>query len=148
MCIRDRDLLDHRVGLIANALGVDTEVDAQEVLLYVLEQKGYQLLEPPRALDLDGEIDVAVPVETPEGERAWVLVEAKARAKLKGLRRWAERLTSPGFIQRLEDVGVTRPLLFYLFGLRVYQIVENEARKLGLGVLDPDGERVAPTLIR
>jgi len=144
-----QDAIEHQLGRIADVLGVvEAEVEAEETLVYVLEQKGYRLFRSPQALDLDGEIDVVVPAETPEGEQVWVLAEAKARARLKGLRRWAQRLASPGFVQRLEGQGVTRPYLFYLFGLRVYQLVEDEARKLGLGVLDPNGERVAPTLIR
>ncbi len=140
--------VEHRLGVLDNALGVDTEVDAQDTVMYVLEQKGYRCLERPRALDLDGEVDIVLPAETPEGERVWVLVEAKARARLKELRRWHRRLHSPGFVRQLEEQGITPPFLFYLFGLRVYRIVENEAQNLGLGVLDPNGERVEPTLLR
>ncbi len=142
------DGMNKRLGRLENLLGVDIEVDAQDIVTYVLEQKGYHLLDTPHPLDLDGEIDLAVPVETPDGDQVWVLLEAKARARFKELRRWAQRLHSEGFVRRLEERGVNRPYLFYLFGLRVYSIVEEEARRLGLGVLGPDGERVEPTPIQ
>ena len=140
--------VDHQLGQIGNVLGLHTEVEAQDVLLYVLEQKGYHILQHPRSLDLDGEVDIAVSVQSPEGEQIWVLTEVKARARLKNLRRWAEQLSSERFAQRLAEQGVTRPYLPYLFGSRVYQIVEEEAQRLGIGILDPDGERVVPTVIR
>lgn len=142
------DELDHRVGLIGNTVGIEAEGDAQETLVYILEQKGYRLLEAPCALSVDGEIDVVVRAETPDGEQVWVLVDVKSRARLRELRRWSGRLRDPAFQQRLAEAGVTKPFLPYFFGLRVYQIVDDEARRLGIGVLDPDGERVAPTLLR
>ncbi len=142
------DRVELRLGRVEDLLGVDIEVDAQDILTYVLEQKGYRLLDVPRPWDLDGEIDMVVPVETPKGECHWVLVEAKSRARFKELRRWAQRLQSEGFIRQLEERGASRPYQFYLFGLRVYSLVVEEARRLGLGVLSPEGEEVAPVPIR
>ena len=140
--------VEHQVGLIGNVLGVEAEAEAQEALVYVLEQKGYRLLEVPYALAVNGEVDVVVQAETPEGERVCVLVDVKARARLKELRRWSSRLRDEAFQQRLADAGLTKPFLPYFFGLRVYQIVDAEARELGIGVLDPDGERVTPALLQ
>jgi len=142
------DVLDHRVGLIGDLLGIEAEGEAQEVLTYVLEQKGYRLLEAPYALDVDGEVDVVMRAETPDDQQVWVLVEVKARARLKELRRWSGRLHDVTFQQRLAEAGVTKPFLPYFFGLRVYQIVDEEAERLGIGVLDPNGERVTPALLR
>ena len=142
------DVLDHRVGLIGDLLGIEAEGEAQEVLTYVLEQKGYRLLEAPYALDVDGEVDVVMQAETPDDQQVWVLVEVKARARLKELRRWSGRLHDATFQQRLAEAGVTKPFLPYFFGLRVYQIVDEEADRLGIGVLDPNGERVTPALLR
>jgi vacuolar-type H+-ATPase subunit I/STV1 len=143
------DDLDHRMGLVTNVLGLEAEGEAEEVLVYVLEQKGYRLLESPYALAVDDtEIDIVVRVETPDGEQVTVLAEVKARARLKGLRRWSGRLRNPTFQQLLTDAGVTRPLLPYFFGLRVYQVVDEEAGRLGVGVLDPNGERVTPALLQ
>ncbi len=143
------DNLDRRVGLIGNVLGVETEGEAEETLVYILEQKGYRLLEMPYALAVDSiEVDLVVSAETPAGEWVSVLVDVKARARLKELRRWSNRLQDSAFQVRLEEAGVAKPFLPYFFGLRVYQIVDQEAERLGIGVVDPNGERVAPTLIR
>jgi chromosome segregation ATPase len=142
------DSLDRRVGLIGNVLGLEAEGEAEETLVYILEQKGYQLLETPYALAIDGiEIDIVVSAETPSGERVSVLVDVKARARLKELRRWSNRLQDAVFQAQLVDVGVAKPFLPYFFGLRVYQIVDQEANRLGIGVVDPNGERVEPTLM-
>jgi len=140
--------LEQQLGHIVNILGVDVEADAQDTVVYILRQKGYRLLGPPYALALNGEVDVIARVETPEGKQVWVLVEAKTRARLRELRRWAEQLRDRDFLQRLAEAGIDKPYLPYLFGLRVYQIVDEEASKLGIGVLDPDGERVAPRLLQ
>ncbi len=139
--------LDHRVGLISNVLGIEAEGEAEEILAYTLEQKGCRLLEAPYALAVDGEVDVVTRVETPDGEQVYVLVDVKARARLKELRRWSSRLNDPDFQQQLAVAGVTKPFLPYFFGLRVYQVVDDEARRLGIGVLDPNGERVTPALL-
>ncbi|RMF34485.1 MAG: hypothetical protein D6759_05790, partial [Chloroflexi bacterium] len=142
------DGIDKQLSTIGNILGLDAEGDAEEILTYILERKGYQILAAPHGLDIDGEVDLVMPVETPEGTRAWVVLEAKKRVRLKELRRWANRVQSEGFLQRLERAGVTTPLLPYLFGLRVYAVVDEEAEEKGIGVLCPDGERVAPRMIR
>jgi hypothetical protein len=108
---------------IYDVLGIGAERDdAQETLVYILEQKGYRLLETPYALTLDEEmeVDVVVRAETPDGEQVCVLVDVKARARLKELRRWSGRLRDPAFQQQLADAGVMKPLLPYFFGLRVY----------------------------
>ncbi|RLC63483.1 MAG: hypothetical protein DRI48_08425 [Chloroflexi bacterium] len=139
--------MDHRLGLIANVLGIEAESEAEEVVMYVLEQQGYRLLEAPYALATDGEIDVVVKAETPDGKPVSVLVDVKARARLKELRRWHSRLQDPAFQKQLADADVQGPFVPYFFGLRVYQIVDQEARKLGIGVLDPNGERIPPTII-
>ncbi len=142
------DQVDKQLSTIGNILGLDAEGDAQEILTFILEQKGYRLLTPPHGLDIDGEVDLVVPVKTPEGGQAWIVLEAKKRVRLKELRRWAKRLQSEAFLRRLKKAGVAKPVIPYLFGLRVYAVVDTEARKLGIGVLDPDGERVAPRAIR
>ncbi len=142
------DRVEHQVGLIGNVLGIEVEGEAEEIVAYILKQQGYRLLEAPYALAINGEVDIVLKVETPEGEPVSVLVEAKTRARLKELRRWHNRLQDQGFQQQLVDAGVAKPFMPYFFGLRVYQTVDTEARNLGIGVADPDGERVAPTLVQ
>ncbi len=142
------DNLESQVGLIGNLLGIEAEGEAEEILVYILGQKGYRLIDNPHALAMNGEVDIVLQVETPEGEQAFVLTEVKARARLKELRRWSGRLHDAAFRQRLADAGVTGPFLPYFFGLRVYQVVDEEAARLGIGVFDPNGERVAPALLQ
>ncbi len=142
------DRVEHQVGLIGNVLGIEVEGEAEEIVAYILKQQGYRLLETPYALAINGEVDIVLKVETPEGEPVSVLVEAKTRARLKELRRWHNRLQDQNFQQQLVDAGVEKPFMPYFFGLRVYQTVDTEARNLGIGVADPDGERVPPTLLQ
>ncbi len=142
------DRVEHQVGLIGNVLGIEVEGEAEEIVAYILKQQGYRLLETPYALAINGEVDIVLKVETPEGEPVSVLVEAKTRARLKELRRWHNRLQDQDFQQQLVDAGVEKPFMPYFFGLRVYQTVDTEARNLGIGVADPDGERVPPTLLQ
>ncbi len=142
------DRLEHQVGQLGNALGIEVEGEAEDTVAFILEQQGYRLLQAPYALAMNGEIDIVIPVETPQGEQVSVLVEAKTRARLKELRRWHSRLQDESFQQQLVEAGVPKPFLPYFFGLRVYQTVDKEARRLGIGVLDPDGERVPAELLQ
>jgi len=137
--------LFRQVGHLANLMGADLEVDAEELLLYVMEQKGYRSLGPAYPILVDGEIDVALPVESPQGERLWALVEAKARVRQKELGRWAKRLKDAEFLRRLAEARIEKPYLPYIFGLRIYPQVIAAAEKAGIGVLDFRGERVEAT---
>jgi len=134
--------LSRHVEHLSNLMGADLEVDAEELLVYVLKQKGYRPLGPAHPIAVDGEVDVAVPVENPQGERLWALVEAKARVREKELRQWARRLKEADFLQRLAEARIERPYLPYIFGLRIYPQVIEVAQDMGIGVLDSRGERV------
>jgi len=140
--------LSRHVGHLSNLLGADLEVDAEELLVYVLKQKGYRPLGPAHPIAVDGEVDVAVPVENPQGERLWALVEAKARVREKELRQWARRLKEADFLQRLAEARIERPYLPYIFGLRIYPQVIEVAQDMGIGVLDSRGERVVASPLR
>lgn len=140
--------LSRHVGHLSNLMGADLEVDAEELLVYVLKQKGYRPLGPAHPIAVDGEVDVAVPVENPQGERLWALVEAKARVREKELRQWARRLKEADFLQRLTEARIERPYLPYIFGLRIYPQVIEVAQDMGIGVLDSRGERVVASPLR
>lgn len=140
--------LSRHVGRLSNLIGADLEVDAEELLVYVLKQKGYRPLGPAHPIAVDGEVDVAVPVENPQGERLWALVEAKARVREKELRQWARRLKEADFLQRLAEARIERPYLPYIFGLRIYPQVIEVAQDMGIGVLDSRGERVVASPLR
>jgi hypothetical protein len=135
--------LNLRMGRLANLVGADIESDAEDVLLAVLRTRGLQPGEP-RVLQLDGEVDVALPVTTQDGRALWALVEAKVRVRRSDVLGWARRLADPGYRARLAEHGIAGPYLAWLFGLRVYDEALVPAREHGLGLLNVRGERLAP----
>jgi len=130
-----------QLGALSNLLGANLEVDAEEVLAHVMRQKGYRPVGPPYPMEVDGEIDVAVLLESPEGTPIWALIEVKARLRKGDVERWGKRLRDPEFLRRLAGVRIEPPYLPYAFGLRVYPDAEDLAREMGIGVLDSRGER-------
>ena len=136
--------MSKQVGQLANRLGLDLEVDAEEVLRDVLEKKGFRLLREPFSVIVDGEADIVALVESSEGLRFSVLVEVKGRVRRKELGDWLQRLADASFRARLQQEGVGKPYLPYLFGLRLYGGVEEMASESGIGLLDWRGERVPP----
>ncbi len=144
--IRRVDQMSLQLGQLSNRLGLDLEVDAEEVLLSLLEERGIRPLQEPFAIEVDGEMDVAVPVELPTGERPWIIVEVKGRLRRKELGEFLQRLQRPWFQERLQKEGIQKPYLPYAFGLRVYADVDRMAMEAGVGILTFRGERVAPQL--
>jgi hypothetical protein len=135
--------LNLRVGHLANLLGADIEADAEDVLLWVLRGKGYTPGEPV-VLDLDGELDVALPATDPAGRRVCALVEAKVRVRRGDVLAWARRVRDPAFLARLGERGFAGPYLPYVFGLRVYEEAVAVAQEQAVGLLNTRGERLSP----
>jgi len=142
-----QEQMARQLGALSNLLGADLEVDAEEVLGYVMRQKGYRQIGPAYPMDIDGEIDVAVLLESQTGERAWALVEVKARMRKHEVERWSRRFQDPDFLRRLTEAHIERPYLPYVFGLRVYPDAKATAEELGIGVLDSRGEQVAAVVL-
>ena len=94
------------------------------------------------AIDVDGEMDVVAPIETPSGERFWMIIEVKGRLRRKEVGKFLQRLQQPQVVQQLEASGVGKPYLPYVFGLRVYFGVDDMARETGIGILTFRGERI------
>jgi hypothetical protein len=115
------------------------------VLLELLGQKGYRLQERERPIAVNGEVDVAVPVEDPDGNKFWVLLQAHARLRRNDVQGWHRRLGDQSFLARLKTAGVTPPFLAYAFGLRVYADAEAAGQAAGIGILADDGELVPAT---
>jgi hypothetical protein len=139
---RAHEALRREVGALSELVGAGAEMDAERVLVRVLQEKGYDLLGRPGPIDgLDGEVDVALQVRDAVGGRLWVLVEAKARLHRGDVRGWERRLQDPGFLALLQGEGVTAPFLAYAFGLRVYRDARDQARSSGIGILGPEGEQ-------
>ncbi|MGC8947299.1 MAG: hypothetical protein ACP5N6_14215, partial [Anaerolineae bacterium] len=140
------DQMSLQLGQLSNRLGLDLEVDAEEVLLSLLEERGIRPLREPFAIEVDGEMDVVVPVELPTGERPWIIVEVKGRLRRRELGDFLQRLQRPWFQERLRKEGIEKPYMPYAFGLRVYADVDQMATEAGVGILSFRGERVAPRL--
>ncbi len=138
--------LRKQVGHLTNLVGGELEVDAEELLVYALEEEGYRPLGEPQPFLMDGEVDVAVLAEAPDGTKVWALVEAKLRVRLKEFHDWLTRLSSRKFREQLAARGVTEPLLVYMYGLRIYPEVEKYAQEEGIGLLTPRGIMLSPRL--
>ena len=136
-----------RLGRLSNQFGLELEEDAAEVLYQVLTDKGYRFLEDPIGISLNGEIDVAAHVETPEGQRLWVLVEVKARVRRKEVGRWLQRLHNEAFREQLRaQQGIEPPFLAYIYGRAICRAALQMAEAEGLGVLEEQKERLSPKL--
>ena len=136
--------LARMVGELQNAFGSTVEEEAESMLDFVLRQKGYRILRPPMNLTLDGEIDVVIEAETPEGQRVWALIEAKARLSRRQVRTWAQRMRSAGWHRRLAEQGVQGPFLVYVYGIRIDHSAYEAAKEYGIGIITSQGERLAP----
>ena len=136
-----RQIADLRsaVGHLSEIVGGTVEEDAASLVRTVLESKGVQLDRDPEAAEVNGEIDVVAAGTDSTGARITALVEAKTRLRPADVRRFAA--SYPGLVARL---GIQGAHVGYVYGFRVYSGSEDAARQTGLGVLCPDGERLAP----
>ena len=134
------------LGGLSNSIGGTAEEDAADVVEHVARLRGLRLLEPPTAVDLDGdgELDLWARVADAEGNELSILVEAKVRLRAREVRAWAARLEDPAFRHALAERGIAGPYLAYAFGIRIYAEARDVARSVGVGVLSARGEDVAP----
>ncbi|MCS7177719.1 MAG: YraN family protein [Anaerolineae bacterium] len=137
------DRLAIEVNNLRRTVGATIEEEAEDWVFYLLEEKGYQILEEPRQVRMDGEIDVAMPAAR-DGQVIWAVVEAKTRLSRREIEDWANRIRSEGFRRRLAQYGVPGPYLVYIYGLRVDAACDAAARRFGIGLITGRGERVPP----
>ena len=131
--------------------GATLEEEAEAMVRWVLEQKGYRPIGPGYPLTLPvyeegekGEVDVVIPLQTPDQRIVWAIVEAKARQSPRAIQAWANRIRSEGFRKRLAEAGVSGPYLAYAYGIRVDPACERIAEAMGIGLVTGRGERVPP----
>ncbi len=136
--------IDSRLNRWEAFLSLTVEDEAADVLRVVMERKGYRVCGPPVYWRPDGDIDVILPVEDPEGNRLHAVLEAKARPTWRAVEDWANRMRSEGFRSRLARNGWEGPYLIYLYGMRPDVSAEDAARRFGIGLLNPRGEIVPP----
>ncbi|MCS7011058.1 MAG: hypothetical protein NZL98_06795, partial [Anaerolineales bacterium] len=96
-------------------------------------------------LPLNGEVDAALKVVTPEGEQLSVVMESKARLGAKDVVRWAQRMRSAGFQKRLTKAGYPPPYLVYAYGIRVDVAARQAVQEVGMGLIRGEGEVFAPS---
>ncbi|MDW8069552.1 MAG: hypothetical protein RML46_11625, partial [Anaerolineae bacterium] len=138
------DHIDTRLDRWEKFLGVTAEEEAADVLRVVMEGKGYRVRGEPVYWRPDGELDVILPVEDPEGQLIHVILEAKVRLGRRAVEDWANRMRSEGFRARLAERGFAGPYLIYVYGMRADTSAEHAARTLGIGLLTPRGEMIPP----
>jgi len=134
-------------ALIADVRGSTTEDRMRTFFYQFLADRGLRRLTPIRALHLNalGEIDGVVQVETPTGERLWVLIEAKVKLYPKDVRQFARRLRRPHVREKLHHFGIRGKALVWVFGLGLTMGVEEVAEKEAVGLVEAHiGEIVPP----
>ncbi|MHB8264282.1 MAG: hypothetical protein ACYDGY_11190 [Acidimicrobiales bacterium] len=136
------------VGKLAEDVGEISEASCAAVLGAVAEAKGWTSLDTPGPVDIGrGEIDVRARFATPDGEVA-ILAEAKSRLYGKDVSRWADRVGESAWRGRFLYADFTGQVLPYVYGTLIYADAIAEAKRLGIGVIGPAGERLAPLPLR
>lgn len=131
--------LRSEVGKLSQIVGGTVEEDAASLVETVLTDRGWTILSPPAAMELNGELDVCARAEDEAGNPVFVLAEAKVRLRPADIRRFAASL--PGL---LGAAGASGDHLAYVYGFRVYAGSISAAEELGVGILSPAGEQVEP----
>jgi len=140
------DNLASQFGQLTNVIGASLEEEAQGSVSAIMRQKGYKapIEGYPVRIDSVGEIDVVLPVESPEGEKLTVVAESKVRLSTRAVYDWANRMNSPEFRRRLKEAGVAGPYLVYMYAIRMDQGALDAARQMGVGVMSGRGELIEP----
>ncbi len=132
------------VNKLAEDVGEISEVSCAAVLRAVAELKGWTVLDRPGPIDVGtGEVDVRARFATPEGEVA-ILAEAKSRLYGKDVSKWASRVGESTWRGKFLYPGFEGKVLPYIYGTLIYADATIEAERLGVGVIGPEGERLAP----
>ncbi|MCS7178762.1 MAG: hypothetical protein RML46_08555 [Anaerolineae bacterium] len=85
-------------------------------------------------------MDLAAPVEMPEGKRYWLRIEVQGRLRMAELGDRMKCLRDPSFQEKLRLHGVDKPYLPDMFAMGVYLGVEEKAQEAGIGILTHCGE--------
>jgi len=139
--------LRSEMGRMTQTLGLTMEEHAEDVLITVMERKGWRLIRGPNSLSLDGEIDLIAVFEDETGQQRTVLMEVKLRLSRREVEAWADRVRSEGFIQQLQEHGFAAPYHPYVFGFRIDVAADEMARRRRMGLMTSRGEIVEPEVI-
>jgi methyl-accepting chemotaxis protein len=139
--------LRSEMGRMTQTLGLTMEEHAEDVLITVMERKGWRLIRGPNSLSLDGELDLIAVFEDEVGQQRTVLMEVKLRLSRREVEAWADRVRSEGFLQQLQEQGFAAPYHPYLFGFRIDVAADETARRRRVGLMTSRGEIVEPEVI-
>jgi archaellum component FlaC len=139
--------LRSEMGRMTQTLGLTMEEHAEDVLITVMERKGWRLIRGPNSLSLDGELDLIAVFEDEVGQQRTVLMEVKLRLSRREVEAWADRVRSEGFLQQLQEQGFAAPYHPYLFGFRIDVAADETARRRRMGLMTSRGEIVEPEVI-
>ncbi len=132
-----------KLDRLAEDVGEMAELSCANVLKTVAFWKGWTSLEDPLPIVTgSGEVDVRGHFDTPGGEVV-VLAEAKSRLRGKDVSKWAARFEEQAWRDRFLPPGFTGQALPYVYGTLIYADAIKEAKNLGIGLLGPEGERLA-----
>ena len=139
--------LRSEMGRMTQTLGLTVEEHAEDVLITVMERKGWRLIRGPNSLSLDGELDLIAVFEDEMGQQRTVLMEVKLRLSRREVEAWTDRVRSEGFLQQLQEQGFAAPYHPYLFGFRIDVAADEMARRRRMGLMTSRGEIVEPEVI-
>jgi hypothetical protein len=139
--------LRSEMGRMTQTLGLTMEEHAEDVLITVMERKGWRLIRGPNSLSLDGELDLIAVFEDEMGQQRTVLMEVKLRLSRREVEAWTDRVRSEGFLQQLQEQGFAAPYHPYLFGFRIDVAADEMARRRRMGLMTSRGEIVEPEVI-
>jgi Holliday junction resolvase-like predicted endonuclease len=138
--------LHREVRNLSNTIGMTVEDEAEDMVAWVLQKRGYTIRKSLQSAIIDGEMDVILLGSDPDGQEVTVVVEVKHRLGVKDVYRWGQRIQSKGYQRRLADAGYQPPYLPYIFAMRFDEPALEATRKLGIGLVNSRGEQVEGTL--
>ncbi len=109
-----------------------------------MRQKGYRLLGEASPLRWDGDVDVILPVEDPQGRRVTVVMVSKTRLSRRDVVSWAARMKSESWRKQLAEAGYAGPYLVYVYAIRADTSAREAVVKAGIGLMKGEGEVIAP----
>ncbi len=144
---RRLDEISKELRNLASHVGMSLEEEAEDMVWWVLKQKGYRFSAGYRSVVYDGEVDVALIGVTPEGENITVVIESKTRLGRGDVFAWQQRVQSEGFRSRMEALGFAPPYLPYFFAMRPDPAAIEAANEVGIGLVTSRGEVAEGRLI-
>lgn len=138
--------ISHELRRLADHVGTTVEEEVENTVWWVLKEKGYRFFETNLSRVVNGELDVVLVGETPQGESITVLVEGKTRLGKRDVHIWLQRIRSEGFRKRLMKAGLKPPYYPYFFAMRVDPAALEAITQAGIGLVTTKGEVVKASL--